>query len=204
MTTAAITKEHIKNGFTYEEYRQMGKDLVAQGKTTGNNQSHSYIEFSKLNNYRMDRADKNIIISDELKQLIKSIKRPMIWMALVELWCGDAAQNIPAFAKMEELNKGKIRFVILLRDENPEVMDAYLTNGSRSIPKLVALDAQTMETLFEWGPRPAPAQQIMLDYRAAGSPDDVDYKKEIQLWYMKDLTATLQKEFVGLLGKVEV
>jgi hypothetical protein len=195
----AITREHTKNGFTYEEYRQMGKDLLGQNKTTGNNQSESYIGYSKLNDHRMDRLDKTLTINDELTKLIKSIKRPMIWVVLTELWCGDAAQNLPALAKMEEVKPGKVRLLLLLRDENPEVMDAYLTNGSKSIPKLIALDGETREELFTWGPRPKEAQQIMDDYKTAGSPADVDYKKDIQVWYIQNHTAALQKEFAELL-----
>lgn len=194
-----ITWQHIKNGFTYEEYRQMGKDLVGQGKTTGLNQSETYVSFSKLNNQRMERLDKTVSISPELQAVIKKIKRPMVWVVLTELWCGDAAQNVPVFAKMEEVKRGKVRLALLLRDENPEIMDAYLTNGGKSIPKLVALDAETLEELFTWGPRPKEAQQIMNDYKAAGSPADVDYKKDIQVWYIKNHSQALQQEFEELL-----
>lgn len=195
-----ITREHVRNGLTYEEYRQMCMDLLVHNKTTGQNQSEEYIHYSQLNQHRMDRLDKTVVINDELVKLIKAIKRPMVWVVITELWCGDAAQNVPAFAKMEAIKPGKIRLVLLLRDENPEVMDGYLTNGAKSIPRLIALDAETMEELFTWGPRPALAQQIMLDYKAAGSPADVDYKKDIQVWYIKNHTEALQAEFTGLLA----
>ncbi|HYG15232.1 MAG TPA: thioredoxin family protein, partial [Bacteroidia bacterium] len=99
----------------------------------------------------------------------------------------------------EALNRGKIRLLLMLRDENPEIMDAYLTNGSRSIPKLIALADKTREELFTWGPRPAPVQQIMLNWRAAGSPEEVDYKKDIQYWYLRDNGQELQKELVELM-----
>lgn len=199
-TKSPITREHTRNGYTYDEYRQMCKDLLAQNKTTGPNQSEKYLEYSRLNQHRMDRLDKTVVINDELSKLIKNIKRPMVWVVLTELWCGDAAQNLPAFAKMEAIKPGKIRLVLLLRDENPEIMDAYLTNGAKSIPKLIALDGETLEELFTWGPRPASAQQIMLDYKAAGSPPDVDYKKDIQVWYIKNHTEALQTEYMQLLA----
>lgn len=204
MQKSTITREHIRNGYTYEEFRQMAKDLLAQNKTTGPNQSEKYLEYSRLNDHRMDRGDKTFVINDELSKIIKSIKRQMVWVVLVELWCGDVAQNLPALAKMEAVRPGKIRLSLLLRDENPEIMDGYLTNGSRSIPKLIALDAETMEELFVWGPRPASAQQILHDFRAAGSPADVDYKKDIQIWYIKNHTEELQKEFIELLRPFSV
>ena len=194
-----ITRAHIKNGFTYEEYRQMGKDLPSQGKTTGQNQSESYLHYSKLNDQRMQRMDKTVEINPQLQSIIKKLKRQMIWVILTELWCGDAAQNVPVLAKMEEVKRGKIRLVLLLRDENPEIMEAYLTNGGKSIPKLIALDAETNEVLFTWGPRPKEAQQIMDDYKAAGEPADVDYKKDIQVWYIQNHSKALQQEFEELL-----
>lgn len=194
-----ITNEHIKNGFAYDEFRQMGKDLLAQNKTTGSNHSEGYMHYSKLNDHRMDRLDKTVTINDEVITALKSIKRPMVWVVLSELWCGDAAQNVPVLAKMADASKNKVRLSLLLRDENPEVMDAYLTNGGKSIPKLIALDAETREELFTWGPRPREAQQILIDFRAAGSPADVDYKKDIQIWYIKNHAQGLQSEFLDLI-----
>lgn len=199
-TKTPITRSDVKDGYTYDEYRLMGKDLLSQNKTTGSNQSEAFLHYSKLNDQRMDRLDKTAVITDELTALIKNIKRPMVWVVLTELWCGDAAQNVPVLAKMAAVKNGsRIRLSLLLQDENPELMDAYLTNGSKSIPKLIALDAETMEELFVWGPRPKSAQQIMLDYRATGSPADVDYKKDIQVWYIKNHTEELQQEFTALI-----
>lgn len=191
-----ITKEHIKNGYAYDEFRQLGKDLLSQNKTTGSNHSEAYLHYSNLNDKRMDRLDKTITINDDLVAALRAIKRPMVWVVLTELWCGDAAQNVPVLSKMADASKNKVRLSLLLRDENPEVMDAYLTNGGKSIPKLIALDAETREELFTWGPRPKEAQQILFDYRAAGSPEDVDYKKDIQVWYIKNHSQGLQNEFL--------
>lgn len=194
MTT--ITTEHIKNGYAYDEFRQLGKDLLSQNKTTGSNHSEMYLHYSNLNDKRMDRIDKTTTINDDLVAALRAIKRPMVWVILTELWCGDAAQNVPVFAKMADASKARVRLSLLLRDENPEVMDAYLTNGGKSIPKLIALDAETREELFTWGPRPKEAQQILKDFRDAGSPEDVDYKLEIQKWYIKDHSQGLQNEFL--------
>ncbi len=195
----SITNEHIKNGFSYDEFRQLGKDLLAQNKTTGNNQGETYIHFSNLNNRRMDRLDKTVTINSEVITALRAIKRPIVWVVLVELWCGDAAQNVPILAKMAAASKSKVHLSLLLRDDNPEVMDAYLTNAGKSIPKLIALDGETREELFTWGPRPKEAQQILKDFRAAGSPADVDYKKDIQVWYIKDHAQSLQSEFLEII-----
>ena len=57
---------------------------------------------------------------------------------IAEDWCGDASNTIPILAKLVELPGLELR--VLRRDEHPEVMDRYLTDGSRSIPIVIALD----------------------------------------------------------------
>ncbi len=117
---------------------------------------------------------------------------------LTEAWCGDAAQIIPLMAKVADASP-LITLKLLLRDEYPEVIDAYLTNGSRSIPKLICL-TEDLKEVGTWGPRPAEAQQLMNDFKQQ-HPDE-DYQalaKEMQLWYARDRTRAIQKEFVKLL-----
>ena len=54
--------------------------------------------------------------------------------------CGDAAHVLPVLNKFAE-NDTTITLSILLRDDNEELMDRFLTNGTRSIPKLIILNA---------------------------------------------------------------
>jgi hypothetical protein len=89
---------------------------------------------------------------------------------------------------------------LILRDENLEIMDAYLTNGGRSIPKLIAFNSETQEELFTWGPRPQNAQELFMDFKT--NPNGrtyADFSIEMQKWYAKDRTKSLQDEFVELL-----
>ena len=72
---------------------------------------------------------------------------------------------------MAEVNSN-INLQLVLRDENLELMDLFLTNGGRSIPKLIALD-KDLNILFTWGPRPQTATNMVLDYKTKhGSLDD--------------------------------
>lgn len=92
---------------------------------------------------------------------------------------------------------------ILLRDDNPEAMNRYLTNGGRSIPKLITIDTDGNE-LFTWGPRPQPAQQIIIAWKQ--NPEAItheDAEKELHLWYAKDKGKTLQHEIVEKLKAVK-
>ncbi len=73
-----------------------------------------------------------------------------------EDWCWDAAATLPVLARLGD-EAGALEIRVLKRDENPEVMDQYLTNGTRSIPIVIALDADYHE-LGHWGPRPRELQ----------------------------------------------
>jgi hypothetical protein len=194
-----ITKKYIQDSLSYEEYRQMGKDLVQQGKTTGTQQSERRVAFSKLNDKRMDRLDKTQELLPETIESIKAIRMPQYWVILLELWCGDAAALLPLIEKMAALNN-RIRLCILLSDDNPEIMDEYLTDGTRSIPKLILLDGDLQE-FGVWGPRPEAAQEIRNAWKAAGGGDKEPMLEEIQRWYLQDKGETAQKEIIALLAK---
>ncbi len=149
-----IDKKYLQNAMDYTTYRNLIDTLLVEGKVTGLQQSPDLNEYTKLNVARMKRIDKTIEVLPDLQQLISSINKPQTWIVLTEGWCGDAAQIVPVFYALSKLND-KINFALLLRDDNLELMDQCLTNGkSRSIPKLIAADTETMEELFNWGPRP--------------------------------------------------
>lgn len=196
---AAISKNIIEQAFTFESYFKLIEDLVAEGKTTGAKQSEDMTAYTKLNLQRMSRLNKTAKINEALKTNLEKIQRPIIWLILTEGWCGDAAQNVPVLAKMAAQNKN-IQLKLILRDENLEIMDQFLTNGGRSIPKLIALDAATLEVLYTWGPRPEPVQKMMLDYKKDKANNDFKaFVAKIQAWYNQDKTQTLQKEISELI-----
>lgn len=184
--------------FNYTEFLQLIETLMAEGKTTGNNQSEQYQFYTKLNFQRMQRWNKTFRVSDALEEQLKN-QPSQIWWVITEAWCGDSAQNLPGIAKMAAASERKIELRIVLRDEHPEIMDQYLTNGSRSIPKLVAMDEKGSE-LFQWGPRPATAQTLMMDWKK--NPDGKDFEtfeKELHTWYAQNKGAELQEEMAVLL-----
>jgi hypothetical protein len=191
----------IKEGISYQAYRDMIDALMSDGKTTGTNHSANYLNYTEMNVHRMSRHDKRVVIADDLKSAVQNLKGSYTWLVLTEAWCGDAAHSLPVMAKMAKLNPN-VDLRLLLRDEHLELMDEHLTNGGRSIPKLVIIDNETNETVAEWGPRPAPVQQIMLDYKSDTGPDKLPYdefNKKVQLWYSRDKNATTQAEFTALL-----
>ncbi len=185
--------------FTYQSFSQWMAVLVAAGRTSGPRQSEELAAFTALNLKRMERLDKTLKLDDSLAGLLKRIV-PQDWLVLTEAWCGDSAQSLPVIGRLAAMAQGRVSLKIALRDENPDLMDRFLTNGGRSIPKLVAFDRQGNE-LFNWGPRPAEAQQIMLDWKASPNGRDWhDFEKELHLWYAKDKTISIQKELNNLLS----
>jgi hypothetical protein len=91
-----------------------------------------------------------------------------------------------------------IDFRIVLRDENPELMSQFLTNGSMSIPILLLLN-DAYELMGSWGPRPSIATQMVQDYKATHGGLDAEFKKELQVWYNKDKGQSIQKDLIGLI-----
>jgi len=195
-----INKEILSRAHSYSYYRELIKHFVAEGKTSGEKQSPGRIKYTKLNLHRMTRLDKTIQMNSDLMELLKKIKNYQIWIVLSEAWCGDCAQNVPVLAEMAKASEGKIELKILFRDENPDVMKAYLTNGSLSVPKLISLDASTFQTLGTWGPRPQPAQEIMLNWKAIHGKELWDeFEKKLHTWYARNKSQEIQMEFSVLL-----
>lgn len=192
-----FSQSDIEKGMSYDHYIELITALLAEGKTTGPNQSESMANYARLNAQRMDRIHKTTHLEPELLQALTSM-HPQHWVVLTEGWCGDAANSVPVMDLVAKASEGKIRLTILLRDENLHVMDQYLTNGSRSIPKLVVLDAETLQELHVWGPRPEPAQHLMMEHKA-NPVEGRDVYRELQQWYNEDKTRTMQHEWLAFM-----
>ena len=188
----------LEKGISYSTYLNLTEELLSQGKTTGPNHSADYVHYTNLNLHRMKRLDKTVEINAELSTLITQITTPQTWLVISEAWCGDAAQNVPLLQKMADLSEN-IDLKIILRDENLEVMDLYLTNGGRSIPKLIALENETLNELFTWGPRPATIQTVMNELKAANVTEISEIVEKIQIAYNHDKAQSIQNEMVEIL-----
>ena len=191
-----IINKSLENTYSYQEYKDLIKNQLAENKSTGPNQSDDLTNYSMLNDRRMKRLDKTIKISEESTTEIQKVKEAQTWLVITEGWCGDAAQNLPVIDKMAALNK-VIDLKIVLRDENLELMDLFLTNGGRSIPKLIALDKDN-NVLNTWGPRPTVATKMVADYKAEHGSLDPQFKQDLQVWYNKDKGKSTQEDFIKL------
>lgn len=192
-----IIEEALKKSFSYEAYKNEIYSLLNEGKSTGHTQSDSLLHYSELNTVRIKRLDKTIEVNQDTKNRLNQLEKKYLWLVISEGWCGDAAQIVPVINKMAEASE-KIELKIALRDENEELMNLFLTNGSKSIPKLIIIDTETLDVIADWGPRPEPARKLIADYKELHGKVDDPIKTELQKWYLNDKGNTIQKEIMSL------
>jgi hypothetical protein len=192
-----LIKNSLKRGVTYSTYRTLIKGLLVEGKSTGKEQNEELLNYSKLNDARMDRLDKTLKISEDTKIALSNLSENYTLLVLAEGWCGDAAQILPVLQKMNETTP-KLDLRIVCRDENDELMNAFLTNGSKSIPKVILVNPKN-EVINTWGPRPSIATKMVEDYKAKNGSLDDEFKKDLQLWYNKNKGLNIQSDIVSLL-----
>ena len=196
MDKKTTINEKISSSLNYEEFKVHSEQIVTSLQMKElNEEEKNLLEYRKLNLARVSRVEKTYFPSEEIKSVITNSDR-QIWLVITEDWCGDSAQNLPAIAKIASLNN-KIELKIVLRDSNLDLMDMYLTDGKRSIPKLIAFDEQLNE-IFIWGPRPKKAQEYFDNLKEQGLAKE-DIIKEIHSWYAKDKCQSLENEFIELL-----
>lgn len=197
----AIFQTALKNSMSYNDYLRLMDDMAAQKQSTGHEQNEMLTDFTKLNQARMKRLDKTQKLLPEAVDTMKKIREKQTWLILTESWCGDAAQNVPVLKKMADENL-LVDIRLVLRDDNDDLMQKFLTNGGRSIPKLIAIAENNLSELFTWGPRPQKANDMVKAMIAeqGGITDEV--KTAVQLWYNKDKGIEVQKEMIELLSSL--
>jgi thioredoxin family protein len=118
------------------------------------------------------------------------------FLVIAEDWCGDASSTIPIVARLTEAVPG-FEMRIIKRDEHPELMDRYLTNGSRSIPIVIALDEQLNE-LGHWGPRPTVLQSWVMANRP--TVPKAELYPQVRKWYARDKGESTLHELLAAAG----
>lgn len=139
-----IIKKSLENSLSYNEYRSLVNELLKEGKSTGVTQNEDLFHYSELNETRMNRLDKTLSVSETIQERLSNLENEFIFLTLTEGWCGDAAQIVPVLNKISETSD-KIDLRLVLRDENEDLMNLFLTNGSKSIPKVILIDKNTQE-----------------------------------------------------------
>jgi hypothetical protein len=188
----------LLNSHSYTKYRAIVTDLLSQGKVSGHQQSADLVHYTELNEVRMNRLDKKMEITEEVVQKLLQLKKQYIWLVLAEGWCGDAAQLLPIINKMANFSQ-HIDLKIAFRDEHESLMNMFLTNGNKAIPKLIVLDKEAEKVLGNWGARPKGADQLIKSYKQQYGVVDETAKTELQLWYLHDKGISTQNEIADLM-----
>lgn len=197
MTLLNIAGKSITQSFSYEAFvNKIESKYIVNSTLQLDADAKKLHGYTKLNLQRMSRVEKTFTVSEELQHLLSSIKTKQNWIVITEGWCGDSAQNLPALAKIAKVNP-LIELQIIERDENLDIMDLYLTNGTRSIPVLISFDENGNE-IFRWGPRPKEAQQLVARLKSEGMEHDA-FVEQLHLWYARNKGVALESEIKVLL-----
>ena len=193
-----IISESLEKAISYKDYRDLVSNLVEEESTTGNEKTEALVNYTMLNDRRMRRWDKTVKLSDEAKAKIENFDKKVTWLVLTESWCGDAAHVMPVINKVAELNDN-INYKVVLRDENDELMNQFLTNGGKAIPKLIAVDNATNEVVNTFGPRPTVATDMVNAYKEEHGKLTPEFKEDLQRWYNKDKGQSALADLLNLL-----
>ena len=141
------------------------------------------------------------VVPGEVVDRARGLPAPRHLLVLLEDWCGDAVNTIPFVAALVDAVP-TLELRVLARDGNPDLMDARLTGGSRSIPVVMVLDEHFAEVGW-WGPRPAELQRWAMSPDARAM-DAADRYREIRRWYARDHGRSTLVELLALLERPSV
>lgn len=199
MDRAELLRRIKNKGMTFEKFNDLADTKIREtDESKLDNEAKRKFGFTQLNQRRTYRILKTYKVNEKIEKAISKIIQPQTWMILTEDWCGDSAQNLPYIYKYSELNDN-IELKILNRESNLDIMDKYLTNGVRAIPMFIAFDENGNE-LFEWGPRPEEAKELVAKWKAEGDTKD-QFNEKLHLWYGRNRGKDFEKEFLRLLDR---
>jgi len=177
----------------WNEYTGLFETILNANKPEAPYKDANYLEYVKLNNSRSNRWNKRGELSENTINVLKDIKQQQNWILITEPWCGDSAHIAPFIAKMAEQSE-KISFEIQLRDNAPHLIDNYLTNGGKAIPKLILRDNNNND-IAVWGPRPSKCQELVMKQKEEDLTTE-EKKAQQQAWYNQDKGVEIQNEIV--------
>ncbi len=189
----------LASALGFDEYLKLTKDIVEENvPRSGLYLADNTFRYTRSNLERMNKVLQQIVLNQKLYNLLSELKEEWIWIVLSEPWCGDASWGTPALYMIASAAE-KIDFRILLRDKNPEIMKAYQTASSDSIPKLICLRKSDGQELGTWGPRPQVLHQMVLEKMKNPLFDYKESVRAIHAWYEEDMTRSIQDEIIDLI-----
>ena len=185
-------KQYWDNAVSYTEYLRDAAERLGNPKDT---QEADYAEYYRLGIQRMNRMwEKYLPNSEQVETLAKKKFNGKI-LIISEAWCGDASQVIPVVVKFFEQFEVKISY----RDQEPSLIDSYLTNGGKSIPIVIFLDEDFNE-IAHWGPRPKHGMELLRKFKE--NPEAYpreEFYNDLQVYYAKNRGKDAVQEILELI-----
>ena len=155
-------------------------------------EANPYDQYIPINQQRVKRLVSRTRLTPEVESKAIQAMPGTKWLIITEHWCGDGAQIVPVQAAIARASQGRIEARVLFRDDNLKIMDHFLTNGGRSIPKTILLD-DAFKVKGSWGPRPKEAADMVK--RIKSDPHIAHtYSQELHKWYAKNKQIAIQTE----------
>lgn len=196
---STITNEILQKALSFDDYITLTESIIAGKSEREIYQNDKMLRYTRSNLDRMKLVLEKMKLSQKLYNAVSAIENTQNWVVITEPWCGDASWGTTALHMIASACD-KINFHILLRDNFPELIQHYHTNGSESIPKLVCLNGELNE-LWTWGPRPKALQSLIDAYKSQNDFDFRESVRKVHDWYGKDMTASIQEEILSLIKK---
>jgi hypothetical protein len=117
--TTVITPDRFAQGFSYA----------------------GFLEHATVNRDKFEESYKTVPLTDDDLSFFRKAaalpRGPAKILAIAEAWCGDVYRELPTAARIAEASGMDLR--VFPRDENPDIMDEFLSNNgkSRAIPVFV-------------------------------------------------------------------
>jgi hypothetical protein len=187
--------DYVKHSIDYASYKEAFSLKAHAQLGDMSEKEKEMFAYYELNWARSTRVEKVYQPSELALKTLQSMNSKQTWIVITEGWCGDSAQSLPIIAALAQASEEKIELRIVSRDEYPELLEHYLTNGSMSIPKLIACDKQGNEEWI-WGPRPKKAQELFDELRAQNAEKQEIYKS-LHSFYAKDKGQCIETEIIA-------
>lgn len=194
-----FSQEIINNLLSIEEYHAYFEQIVEKKIVEKPYNEDYYFSYTEANFKRSKKIKKQVELNKKLYNLLDARTSSWTWVLITEPWCGDASFIQPIIEAV--CLAGEVQLRIAVRDKEEAIMNAYLTNGGKAIPKLVVLD-ENLKELFTWGPRPIELQTLIQDLLKQGGSND-DKLKLAHQWYRKQGNEAVQQELLDLILKAK-
>lgn len=194
-----FTTEKLNALLSVNDYQNYFKKIVDKEIAEAPYDNPAYYSYTEANYKRRESLLNKIDINKKLYNELDETTAQWHWILISEPWCGDASFSQPIIETI--CLAGDIDLKIALRDTETALMDAFLTNGGKSIPKLVVLNKE-LDVLFSWGPRPQELQKEVLEFLKT-APSTEEKIKLAHRWYIQDKGEAIQHELLDLIKQAK-